>query len=331
MKKIAVVILNWNGHKLLEQFLPSVILHSDLAEIYVADNASTDASVSFIKENYPLVKIIQNPENYGYAKGYNSALQYVAEPYFVLLNSDVEVTAGWLQPMLDIFDSEPQTVALQPKILDFKNKDYFEYAGAAGGFIDKYAFPFCRGRIFTTLEKDTSQYQSITEIFWASGACLFIRKETFEQLGGFDADFFAHQEEIDLCWRIQNSNLKIKYVPTSVIYHVGGATLKEGSPEKTYLNFRNSLNCLLKNHPKKGLFTTTFFRLCLDGMAGVYFMLKLKPKHTWAVVKSHLSMYANLNKTLKKRGKNQKKDYFYKSSIVFDYFIGNKRIFTKLK
>lgn len=331
MKKIAVVILNWNGQKLLKEFLPSVVLHSGLAEIYVADNASADDSIAFLKENYPLVKIIQNPENYGYAKGYNNALKNVAEPYFVLLNSDVEVTENWLQPMIEIFENEPHTVALQPKILDFKNKAYFEYAGAAGGFIDKYAFPFCRGRIFSTLEKDCGQYQSIKEIFWASGACLFIRKETFESLNGFDADFFAHQEEVDLCWRIQNRNLKIKYVPTSVVYHVGGATLKEGSPEKTYLNFRNSLSCLLKNHPKKGLFTTTFIRLSLDGIAGIYFMLQLKPKHTWAIIKSHLFMYANLSKTLKKRGNNQKDDYFYKSSIVFDYFISNRRVFTKLK
>ena len=331
MKKVAVVILNWNGRNLLEQFLPSVVLHSDLAQVYVADNASTDTSISFIKENYPTIKIIQNQENYGYAKGYNQALQFVAEPYFVLLNSDVEVTANWLQPIVEIFDNEPQTVALQPKILDYKNKDYFEYAGAAGGFIDKYAFPFCRGRIFSTLEKDNRQYQSVEEIFWASGACLFIRKQTFDDLGGFDSDFFAHQEEVDLCWRIQNRNLKIKYVPTSVVYHVGGATLKEGSPEKTYLNFRNSLNCLLKNHPKKGLFTTTFIRLSLDGIAGIYFMLQLKPKHTWAIIKSHLSMYANLGKTLKKRGNDQKIDYFYKTSIVFDYFMAGKRVFTKLK
>lgn len=331
MKKIAVVILNWNGQKLLEQFLPSVLLHSDLAQVYVADNASTDGSISFLKKNYPSITIIQNKKNYGYAKGYNKALAFVAEPYFVLLNSDVEVTSNWLQPMLEIFDNEPQTVALQPKILDYKNKSYFEYAGAAGGFIDKYAFPFCRGRIFSTLEKDNGQYQSIEEVFWASGACLFIRKETFESLGGFDADFFAHQEEIDLCWRIQNKNLTIKYVPTSVVYHVGGATLKEGSPEKTYLNFRNSLNCLLKNHPKKGLFTTTFVRLCLDGMAGVYFMLQLKPKHTWAIIKSHIYMYVNLSKTLNKRGNNQKNGYFYKSSIVLDYFVSNKRVFTKLK
>lgn len=330
-KEIAVVILNWNGKTLLEKFLPSVVRYSDLGKIYVADNASTDNSVSFLEENYPNVEIIRNSGNFGYAKGYNEALKQVNEPYLVLLNSDVEVTENWLNPILEIFDNEPKTVALQPKILDYKNKEYFEYAGAAGGFIDKYAFPFCRGRIFSTIEKDENQYNEISEIFWASGACLFIRKETFDQFGGFDEDFFAHQEEVDLCWRIQNENLKIKYVPDAVIFHVGGATLKEGSPQKTFLNFRNSIYTLLKNHPKKGLFQALFIRLSLDGIAGVYFLFQGKPKHTWAVVKSHFSVYANLKKNLKKRTFNQKNNYFYTNSIVFDYYLKNKIRFPYLK
>lgn len=330
-KKIAVVILNWNGKSLLEKFLPSVVQHSDLARIYVADNASTDDSVLFLQENYSNVEIIHNSGNFGYAKGYNEALKYVNEPYLVLLNSDVEVTGNWLNPILKIFDNEPETVVLQPKILDYKNKEYFEYAGAAGGFIDRYAFPFCRGRIFSTIEKDKNQYDKISEIFWASGACLFIRKETFEKFGGFDEDFFAHQEEVDLCWRIQNENLIIKYVPDSVIFHVGGATLKENSPQKTFLNFRNSLYTLLKNHPKRGLFWTFFVRLCLDGIAGVHFLFQGKPKHTWVVVKSHFTVYKNLQKTLKKRGFHQKSDYYYTNSIVFDYFFKRKSHFSDLK
>ncbi len=329
--KIAVVILNWNGKALLEKFLPSVVMHSALAQIYVADNASSDASVAFLEQHYPQIKIIQNADNFGYAKGYNLAIRQVREPYLVLLNSDVEVTQEWLKPAVTIFETEPQTVALQPKILDYKNKDYFEYAGAAGGYIDKYAFPFCRGRIFSTLEKDTNQYNKVAEIFWASGACLFIRKATFQELGGFDEDFFAHQEEIDLCWRIQSQNEVIKYMPDAVVYHVGGATLKENSPQKTYLNFRNSLLTLLKNHPDKNLFIHFFIRLCLDGLAGVFFLLQLKPLHTWAIIRSHFAVYARLKKTLKKRTSYQKTDYYYTISIVFDYFLKRRTRFYALK
>jgi GT2 family glycosyltransferase len=331
MMKFAVVILNWNGRTLLEKFLPSVMAYSEEAQVYVADNASTDDSVAFLEREYPQIRIIRNQDNYGYAKGYNEALKSVNEPYWVLLNSDVEVTKNWLKSPLELFETDTQIAAIQPKLLDYKNKSFFEYAGAAGGFIDKYGFPFCRGRIFSTLEKDNGQYDQIEDIFWASGACLFIRKSIFEQLGGFDEDFFAHQEEIDLCWRIQNENLKIKYTPDSMVYHVGGATLKEGSPQKTFLNFRNSLFSLLKNHPKKGLFRVLFIRLCLDGIAGVFFMLQGRPRHVWAIIKSHFAMYANLKKTLAKRKDNHKDDYFYTKSIVFDYFIRSQKVFMMQK
>jgi len=330
-KKIAVVILNWNGKSLLEKFLPAVVAYSDSAQIYVADNASTDDSVLFLQKEYPNIKIVRNSENFGFAKGYNMALKEVNEPYLVLLNSDVEVTKNWLNSILEVFENEPKTVALQPKILDYKNKEYFEYAGAAGGFIDKYAFPFCRGRIFSTIEKDEKQYDTAEKIFWASGACLFIRKEIFEKLDGFDEDFFAHQEEIDLCWRIYNEHLNIKYIPDSVVYHVGGATLKENSPQKTFLNFRNSLFTLLKNHPKKRLFTNFFIRLSLDGIAGIFFLIQGKPLHTWAVIKSHFSVYANLRKTLKKRTSTQKENYYYTDSIVFDFFFKKNTRFNELK
>jgi len=327
--KIAVVILNWNGRNLLEKFLPSVIEHSDSANIYVADNSSTDDSVLFLQKNFPSVRIIQNTENFGYAKGYNIALKQVSEPYFVLLNSDVQVTPNWLKSVLEMFENESETAVFQPKILDYKNKKCFEYAGAAGGFIDKYGFPFCRGRIFSSIEKDNNQYDKVSEIFWASGACMFIRKEVFEKFNGFDQDFFAHQEEIDLCWRIQNEGFKVKYLPNSVVYHIGGATLKENSPKKTFLNFRNSLYTLLKNRPKKGLIFTILIRLCLDGVAGIYFLFFGKPVHTYAIFRAHITFYINLQKTLKKRSTNQKKEYYYINSVVWDYYIKRNRKFVK--
>lgn len=329
MKKIAVVILNWNGKKLLEQFLPSVIQYSQEATIYVADNASTDDSVSFIKANYPTIKIINNSGNYGYAKGYNEALQFVEEEIYALVNSDIEVTENWLQPILELFKEEKVAIA-QPKILDYKNKKLFEYAGAAGGFIDKYGFPFCRGRVFETLEEDKGQYNDIIDIFWATGACIFIRKKVFRELNGFDADFFAHQEEIDLCWRAHNKGYITKYCGISTVYHVGGATLKTGSPMKTFLNFRNSLWMMLKNLPTAKLFPVLFLRLILDGIAGIKFLAEGKPKHLWAVLKSHFYFYCYLVKYLKKRDLIQQENYYKIKSVVYRYFIKNGRIFADL-
>ena len=320
-KKIAVVILNWNGAKLLEQFLPSVVAFSDKANIYVADNASTDHSIQVIQEQFPSVTIIQNGGNYGFANGYNIALKNVEEDYYALVNSDIEVTENWLSPILSIFDTEPKIAIIQPKILDYKNKDNFEYAGAAGGFIDKYGFPFCRGRVFETIEKDNHQYDDEREIFWASGACFFIRKEVYRKLNGFDGDFFAHQEEIDLCWRAFNLGYKVKYTYKSVVYHVGGATLNQGNPRKTYLNFRNSLLMLVKNLPKNQLFTTLFIRLTLDGQAGIHFIFQGKFSHCIAVLKAHCSFYLLLAKNLKKRNTHQNKHYYHTKSIVYNYFI----------
>ena len=327
MKKIAVVILNWNGKKLLEQFLPSVEQFSDTAQIYVADNASTDDSVAFVKTNYPTIKIIENSDNFGFAKGYNEALQFVEEPYYALVNSDIEVTENWLLEIERIFDNEPETAIIQPKLLDFKDKTKFEYAGAAGGFIDKYGYPFCRGRIFDTVETDTLQYEDEKEIFWATGACFFIRKEVYRKLNGFDSDLFAHQEEIDLCWRAFNEGFKAKYTSKSVVYHVGGATLNEGNPMKTFLNFRNSLVMLTKNLPKSKLFSILFIRMILDGLAGIQFLMKGKIKHFWAILKAHFAFYGLLGKSLKKRQKNQKLDYFYTKSIVFEYFFRSRKMF----
>lgn len=329
MKKIAVVILNWNGVKLLEQFLPSVMSYSPEATIYLADNASTDSSIEFVKTNYPDIKIIQNEGNFGYAQGYNVALQHLEEPYFCLLNSDVEVTENWLKPILEIFEKEKNVAIIQPKILDFKNKSLFEYAGAAGGFIDKYGYPYCRGRIFETVEKDNGQYDDFSEIFWASGACFFIRKEVFNQLGGFDESFFAHQEEIDLCWRSKNAGYKTYYTFQSIIYHVGGATLKESNPKKTFLNFRNSLLMLVKNLPEGKILPIIFTRLFLDGIAGIQFILKGKFSHCWAIIKAHFHFYHLLNKYLKKRTNNQTESYFKTNSIVYNYFIKGGKVFEE--
>ncbi|WP_033960467.1 glycosyltransferase family 2 protein [Psychroserpens jangbogonensis] len=325
--KIAVVILNWNGKQLLEQFVPSVITYSQEADIYVADNASTDDSVNLLKQQFPQVHIIQNEVNGGYAKGYNDALKHIEADVFCLLNSDIEVTQNWLTPIIEEFQSNSNTAIIQPKILDFKKKSHFEYAGAAGGFIDKYAYPFCRGRIFDTIEEDKGQYDDTKTIFWASGACFFIRKSTFESLKGFDETYFAHFEEIDLCWRAFNAGFSTKYIGTSTVYHVGGATLSALHPKKTYLNFRNSLFTITKN-ADGFLFGIIFIRLVLDGIAGIKFLLSLKFGHFLAIFKAHFSFYANLNHLLKKRKQLPKKKNYYKTkSIVWSYFIRKRSIY----
>lgn len=330
MKKIAVVVLNWNGVKLLEQFLPSVLAFSDEASIYVADNASTDASIAVIKKQFPSVKIIQNKGNFGFAKGYNVALEEVEEAYYALVNSDIEVTKNWLVPILELFETEVKTAIIQPKILDYKKKSHFEYAGAAGGFIDKFGYPFCRGRIFETIEEDHNQYDDEIEIFWASGACFFIRKEVYRKLNGFEEVFFAHQEEIDLCWRAFNLGYTSKYTSRSVVYHVGGATLNESNPRKTFLNFRNSLLMLVKNLPKNKLVTLVFLRLCLDGLAGIQFLMTGKFMHCWAIIKAHYAFYNLIPQVAKKRTKTQKNNYYKKESIVYLYFVKNKKKFINL-
>jgi GT2 family glycosyltransferase len=329
LKKIAVVILNWNGVQLLEQFLPSIIQYSPEATIYVADNASTDTSVPFLEQHFPTVQIVKNTGNYGFAKGYNEALQHIDAEIYALVNSDIEVTENWLRSILETFENEPKTAIIQPKILDFKNKEYFEYAGAAGGFIDKYGYPYCRGRIFETIEKDNGQYNDAVEITWASGACFFIRSKVYHELKGFDDDFFAHQEEIDLCWRAKNLDYIIKYNPNSVVYHVGGATLKQGNPKKTFLNFRNSLLMLVKNLPKENLYSVLFLRLLLDGIAGVHFIFQGKFSHCLAILKAHFAFYALFSKTYKKRSFFQSKRYYNVKSIVINYYINNGKVFAK--
>nr|WP_315188025.1 glycosyltransferase family 2 protein [uncultured Flavobacterium sp.] len=328
--KVAVVILNWNGVQLLEQFLPSVVKNSPEATVYVADNASTDNSISYVNTFFPTVKIIKNDLNLGFAGGYNEALKSVDADLFALVNSDIEVTENWLKPIITTFENEPKTAIIQPKILDYKRKEYFEYAGAAGGFIDKYGYPYCRGRIFETLEKDNGQYDDTSEIFWASGACFFIRSSVYKELKGFDADFFAHQEEIDLCWRTINKGYTIMYNSASVVYHVGGATLQQGNPKKTFLNFRNSLLMLTKNLPQKEIYSILFQRMILDGIAAIQFLLKGKTNHFLAVLKAHASFYSLFTIHYKKREVFQVDKYYTVKSIVYLYFIKNVTIFKDI-
>jgi hypothetical protein len=328
--KIAVVILNWNGAQLLEQFLPKVIAYSPESDLYVADNASTDASIAVVQNQFPQIKIIKNPNNFGFAKGYNEALRHVEADVFALVNSDIEVTADWLQPIIATFESEKQTAIIQPKILDFKDRNKFEYAGAAGGFIDAFGYPFCRGRIFETVETDKGQYNHSTEIFWASGACFFIRSEVFRSLNGFDETFFAHQEEIDLCWRAFNKDFITKYVPDSVVYHIGGATLQKGNPKKTFLNFRNSLLMLTKNLPKRTLFIILLIRMILDGIAGLQFIFQGKPQHFVAILKAHYSFYCRFFAAYGQREQFQKANYYKIKSIVISYFIRNGKVFGEV-
>lgn len=307
-QKVAVVILNWNGKSWLEKFLPNTISKSQSADIYVVDNASSDDSVDFIEKNFKSVKIIRHKSNYGYAQGYNLALKKIDYEYYVLLNSDIEVTDNWISSVIDLMDSDQSISACQPKILDYNDKSRFEYAGASGGYLDRFGYPFCRGRIFDSLEKDLGQYNSISEVFWATGACLFVRSSHFWKVDGLDIDFFAHQEEIDLCWRLKNNGYKVMVEPKSEVYHVGGGTLDAGSPFKTYLNFRNNLCMLFKNLPLPYLFSIIPIRLVLDGIAALTFLNKKHGfSHLFSIFKAHFSFYFQLPNLIKKRMKiNQK-------------------------
>lgn len=335
--KVAVVILNWNGKKFLEKFLPKVILYSNDADVYVADNNSTDDSIEFLKLNFPQVKIILNPSNDGFAKGYNLALKQVNATYYVLLNSDVEVTENWLDPIINLLDKNDNVAACQPKILDYNFQNKFEYAGASGGYIDKYGYPFCRGRFFNALEDDNGQYNDATEIFWATGACMFVRAEYFWKVGGFDDDYFAHMEEIDICWRMKNVGYKIFVEPKSVVYHVGGGTLNKINPQKTFLNFRNNLITITKNANSNFLFFKVFYRMVLDGVAAIKFLLEGNGNHFFAVIKAHFSFYSHLPSTFKKRkimkqmsGFTYTKTGIYGKNIVFLHFLKGVKKFSDL-
>ena len=333
MIKTAVAILNWNGRDFLEKFLPSVTKYSNQSDvdIYVIDNASTDDSVEFLKQNYPQVKLVILDKNYGYAGGYNKGLEKINAKYFVLLNSDIEVTENWINPIIDLMDSDDKIIACQPKILAYHNKEFFEHAGASGGYIDKYGYPFCRGRIFDTIEKDNNQYNDVKQIFWATGACLFVDAKKYFELGGLDNDFFAHMEEIDLCWRINNAGYKIFVNPKSVVYHVGGGTLQKSNPKKTYLNFRNNLYLLYKNLPEDKLFKVCFTRKILDGIAAVKFFFGFNFKDAFAVFRAHIDFYKTKKRFKPKRKQNLKSTItnnhstIFNKNIVWQYYAkGNK-------
>ncbi|QDW25073.1 glycosyltransferase family 2 protein [Pedobacter sp. KBS0701] len=333
---VAVVILNWNGKAYLEQFLPGILLSEyDNLQIVVGDNGSTDDSVSFLQENFPTVKIIQNDQNYGFAGGYNKVLERVEADYFILLNSDVEVVPNWIKPIISLMESDAQIAVAQPKIKWQLNKNQFEYAGAAGGYLDIYAFPFCRGRLFNVYEFDNGQYNEQKEIFWASGAAFFIKSKCWKEAGGLDADLFAHMEEIDLCWRLKNLSYKIMYCPDAEVYHVGGGTLQTENPFKTYLNFRNNLIIMQKNLPAGDAIFRITIRMFIDFIAWWHFLLTGKPKFTMAVTKGHWHFLKSLSKTNKKR-KAVQKDYIkhtgvYNNSIVWAFFIKKIRYFSNLK
>lgn len=332
--KVAVVILNWNGLAFLQKFLPNVIKYSkNIAQVVVADNDSKDGSIDYLKENFPEVRLIVNNENGGFSKGYNQAFSQIEAEYYVLLNSDIEVTENWLQPVIALMDSDENIAACQPKIRYYNDKKMFEYSGAAGGFIDKYGYPFCKGRIFDTIEEDTGQYNKNEEIFWASGACLFVKAKLYHQLGGLDEDFFAHMEEIDFCWRLKNQGYKIFYCADSIVYHIGGGTLPKANPRKTYLNFRNNLALLYKNLPDNRVFLVFFIRLFLDKLAFIQFLTKGKTKDAMAIIKAYRHFW-KMKKSLKsKRTLIQPKPVsnVYRRSIVWKYYIEKRKHFSSLK
>jgi GT2 family glycosyltransferase len=333
LPKTAVVILNWNGREFLEKFLPPLLqFSSNVAEIIIADNASTDTSIEYIEQNFPSIRIIKNRENGGFAKGYNDALKQVDAEFYILLNSDIEVTENWIPPVIKMMEKDPKIAACQPKIRSYHNPEFFEYAGAAGGFIDKFGYPFCRGRIFQSIENDHGQYDQDVEIFWATGACLFVRSDIYHKFDGLDSDFFAHMEEIDFCWRVKNSGYKIAVCHESTVYHVGGGTLPKRSAFKTYLNIRNNIIMLYKNLPANKLFAVLFVRSFLDMIASFKFLVDGGWKDFLAVFRAYLSFYRRFSKHRPKRKKiDQKKvPHIYKGNIVFKHYLGRVKRFSDL-
>jgi GT2 family glycosyltransferase len=334
MLKVAIVILNWNGKSFLERFLPSVVEHCpDYAQVILADNNSNDGSAEFLASTYPGIRFIALEENYGYTGGYNRALKMIDAQYYILLNSDIWVNSKWIDPLVELMDSDESIAACQPKIRSFHDQSSFEYAGAAGGFIDHYGYPFCRGRLFDKLETDSGQYNTTVDIFWATGACMFVRAEDIRRVGWLDEDFFAHMEEIDLCWRLKRMGKRICFCNDSVVYHVGGGTLPKNNPRKTFLNFRNNLLLLAKNLPLAKFYPIAFTRIVLDEVAAIKFLLSGQYKDTWAVYRAFYSVLTLLRK---KRAEGKRIPYkavsqVYKRSIVADYFLKGKTRFSDLK
>ena len=339
MIRTAVVILNWNGRKFLEQFLPGVVVNtlSPETSVIVADNGSEDDSVQWVTENHPEVQVIKLDRNYGYAGGYNMAIRHLEAEYYILLNSDVEVEPGWSEKLITFMDMHPNVGACQPKIRSFASRDSFEYAGAAGGYIDSLGYPFCRGRIFETLETDHGQYDDTCEIFWASGSCMVVRGAAFDQCDGFDESFFVHMEEIDLCWRMQNAGYTISYFPHSVVYHVGGGTLGYGSPSKIYYNFRNSLIMLAKNLPSKHIRRTVFLRQVLDGLAAVVLLFREGRAAASAVVRAHRDFRRQRTAIRTFRTITPNPGIFHiphtamSKYLLFEYYIRKRKTFSELK
>jgi GT2 family glycosyltransferase len=336
MHKVAIVILNYNGQPLLEKFIPNVIRYSTGYPIFVADNGSTDDSVTFLQNYFPQVTVIRLEKNEGFCKGYNLALQQVDAQYYVLLNSDVEVTPDWVEPMVRLMEENPRAGAVQPKIKSFYQQSHFEHAGAAGGWIDKWGYPFCRGRLFEVLEPDSGQYNDTVEIFWATGACMLVRASLYQELDGLDNDFFAHMEEIDLCWRIQHAGSQVYYCGESEVYHVGGGTLPKSNPRKTFFNFRNGLILLYKNLPERNFYQTLFIRLVLDGIAGIKFFLEGNRADCWAVIKAHFDFYRTLPTWKAKRKSNMARiksveiQGWYAKSVVYEHFVKGNKTFNDL-
>jgi GT2 family glycosyltransferase len=339
MYKTAIVILNWNGLHYLQMFLGTVVKLSMIPEtiVCVADNGSTDGSQEWIVENYKDVILIRLGKNHGFAGGYNLAINQLDAKYFVLFYSDIEVTEGWLQPLVSFMDNNPDVASCQPKILSYDRKDHFEYAGAGGSFIDKYGYPFCRGRIFENVEKDTGQYDSQIDVFWSSGACMIVRGDVWKKCYGFDPMFFAHMEEIDLCWRFKKAGYRISYVPGSTVYHVGGGSLPYDSPFKTFLNFRNSLFLLYKNLPEKKLHSIMFIRKLLDGLAAIMFLMRGNFGSFRSVWRAHVDYYKNLNELKVKRKMVKKLEVIefptliLNKSIVFEFYIKGNKTYSSLK
>jgi GT2 family glycosyltransferase len=332
MTSIAVVILNYNGEKLLRQFLPSVIKHSSEAEVFVADNGSTDQSLQILNSEFPEVKIVALGDNYGFCGGYNRALKQIKATYYVLLNSDVEVTGGWLSPLRSILDERPEAAAVQPKILSYTNRNLFEYAGAGGGFLDSLGYPFCRGRVFDHVEEDMGQYDDERPVFWTSGACMMIRSQKFHEHNGLDEDLFAHMEEIDLCWKLNRSGNAVYYSGKSRVYHLGAGTLGYNHPRKTYLNFRNGLSILIKH---LGTFELVFklpLRLLFDWLAAVFFLLKAEPENFRSVFRAHLDFFRQITRLMEKRREIRRnhpvyqKQNIHRGLIIFDYYIRKRKV-----
>lgn len=331
--KTAIVILNWNGRPMLERFLPSVVTNTTGdAEVVIADNGSTDDSIEFLKTNYPSLRLILMDKNYGFAEGYNRALAQIDAEYYVLLNDDVEVTPGWTDKVLALMDSDPQIAAAQPMLKMFDRRDHFEYAGGAGGYIDKLGYPFCRGRIFSTIEQDTGQYNDTRDVFWATGAAMFVRSAVWKELGGLDGDFFAHMEEIDFCWRARNHGYRIVATSDAQVFHVGGGTLPKSSPFKTQLNFRNNLAMLYKNLPASRQRRVIALRIVLDWVAALSFLAKGNWGEFRAVFKAH-RQFRQWKPALdaKRKAINPKEvDCVYRRSILVDYHLKGKKVFSEL-